>query len=223
MNEPHDLPDINRWAQTMQTVVTAIRKAGYVEHEIFTPNGPLTSASIHRATTNLVLLPGNSWTSAATFVSGGSADALDKVTNLDGSKTNIAFDIHRYSDSDYSGAHTECVTNNIDDTFRPLAEWLRCHGRQALNTEMGGGNTSSCSQYICQQIKYMNQNSDGTYSSVVLHVALLADLGLVKVYLGYIGWAAGSFNTNYELSLTPTNNNGKWSDASLLASCLKPQ
>ena len=174
MNEPHDVPDINRWGQTMQTVVTAIRKAGYVEHLIIvTRNGPLTPTSIHRAAANLILLPGNNWTSAAAFISSGSADALHKVTNPDGSKTNIAFDVHKYSDNDNSGTHTECVTDNIDSAFRPLAEWLRCNGRQALNTEMGGGNTASCAQYICQQVKFMSENSDGTYRSVVLYAARL--------------------------------------------------
>lgn len=30
MNEPHDVPDINMWAQSVQAAVTAIRNAGYV-------------------------------------------------------------------------------------------------------------------------------------------------------------------------------------------------
>ena len=30
MNEPHDVPDINLWAESVQAAVTAIRKAGYV-------------------------------------------------------------------------------------------------------------------------------------------------------------------------------------------------
>lgn len=55
-----------------------------------------------RATSQLIILPGNNWTSAATFVSNGSADALNKVTNPDGSITNIAFDVHKYLDSDNS-------------------------------------------------------------------------------------------------------------------------
>ena len=174
MNEPHDIPDINRWAQTVQTVVTAIRNAGCVQRiVIVTVSGPLTSTSIHRATSNLILLPGTDWTSAGTFVSSGSAAALDKVTNPDGSKTDLAFDIHRYSDSGYSGSSTECVTNNIDDTFQPLAEWLRCQGRQALVSEMGGGSTNSCTQYICQEVQFLNQNSDGAYPSGVLRVVRL--------------------------------------------------
>ena len=212
------MPDINRWAQTVQTVVTAIRNAGCVERKTFvTTNGLITSISTHRATTNLLLLPGNSFTSAAAFVPGGSAAALNKVTNPDGSKDNIVFDVHKYSDSDNSGTHTECTSNGINDAFRPLAEWLRCHGRQAFNTEMGGGNTASCINYICQQVEFMNENSDGTYPLSRLGFGLV---DLVTVYLGYVGWGAGSFNRSYELTSTPIYQNGHWNDTSLL-SCLK--
>jgi len=158
----------------MQAVVTAVRKAGYAGRlTIVAMDCPLTLTSIRRATNNLILLPGNNWTSAAAFISNGSADVLHKVTNPDGSKTSIAFDVHKYSDNDNSGTHTECVTDNIDSAFRPLAEWLRCNGRQALNTEMGGGNTASCVQYICQQVKFMNENSDGTYLSEISHAERL--------------------------------------------------
>ena len=54
------------------------------------------------ATKQLILLPGNNWTSAETFVSNGSADALNKVTNPDGSIDGLIFDVHKYLDSDNS-------------------------------------------------------------------------------------------------------------------------
>jgi endoglucanase len=134
MNEPHDL-DINAWATTVQAAVTAIRSAG--------------------ATTQIILLPGTQYTSAGAFISDGSAAALSTVTNPDGSITNLVFDVHKYLDCDGSGTHAECVTNNIDDAFAPLAAWLRSNNRLALNTETGGGNTASCEMYLCQQIAYL--------------------------------------------------------------------
>ena len=167
------------------------------------------------------MLPGNSFTSALNFVSGGSAAALAKVSNPDGSKTGLIFDIHQYSDSDRSGTHTECVSNRISDAFGPLAQWLRCNGRQALVSEMGGGNTASCIQDICEQIQFLNDNSDGVYPSAVLHMARLTGSDLVTVYLGYLGWAAGSFDKTYELVLTPTFANGGWTDTPLVTSCFK--
>jgi len=179
MNEPHDV-DITEWAATVQLVVTAIRNAG--------------------ATTQIILLPGNNYTSAGTFISNGSAAALLPITNPDGSTTNLVFDVHKYLDSDNSGTHTECVTDNISDAFQPLATWLRSNNRQALNTETGGGNTASCAQYLCSQIAFVNANSD--------------------VYLGYIGWAAGSFTSTYELTEVPTGSGSNWQDTSLVKACI---
>lgn len=183
MNEPHDVPDIVRWATSVQAAVTAIRKAG--------------------ATSQLILLPGNNWTSAETFVSNGSADALNKVTNPDGSVTGLIMDVHKYLDSDNSGTNTECVRNNIDNAWAPLATWLRANKRQAFNTETGGGNTASCIQFMCQQVAYQKANAD--------------------VFLGYVGWAAGNFATGYPLAETPTQSGGKWVDTSLVSSCLSPK
>ncbi|KAK3215371.1 hypothetical protein GRF29_19g3044021 [Pseudopithomyces chartarum] len=74
MNEPHDIPDIKAWAATVQVVVTAIRNAG--------------------AASNIILLPGNGFTSAETFVSSGSAAALAEVRNPDGGIDGLVMDVH---------------------------------------------------------------------------------------------------------------------------------
>lgn len=81
MNEPHDV-DITEWANTVQLVVTAIRNAG--------------------ATSQIILLPGNNYASAATFISNGSGPALLKITNPDNTTTNLIFDVHKYV-SDFKG------------------------------------------------------------------------------------------------------------------------
>jgi endoglucanase len=73
--------------------VTAIRQAG--------------------ATSNMIWIPGTDYTSAANFLENGSGAALLPVHNLDGSFTNIIFDVHKYLDSDNSGTHSACVTNNV--------------------------------------------------------------------------------------------------------------
>ncbi|KAJ3935762.1 MAG: endoglucanase [Lentinula lateritia] len=182
MNEPHDIPDINLWAGSVQAAVTAIRNAG--------------------ATKQLILLPGNNWTSAETFVSNGSGPALLTVTNPDGSTTGLIFDVHKYLDFDNSGTNEECVTNNIDSSWAPLATWLRENGRQAFNTETGGGNVASCVQYMCQQIAYQAQNAD--------------------VFLGYVGWAAGNFYPTYVLGEAPTQSGTTWTDTLLVSSCMAP-
>lgn len=78
MNEPHDL-DITVWAATCQKVVTAIRNAG--------------------ATSQMILLSGTDFDSAATLVSSGSVAALMNVTNPDGTTDNLLLDIHKVSHS----------------------------------------------------------------------------------------------------------------------------
>jgi endoglucanase len=105
MNEPHDIIDINTWSATVQAAVTAIREAG--------------------AITQMILLPGNDWTSAGDFVNNGSGAALSAVKNLDGTNTSLIFDVHRYFDSDSSGTHIDCASDHISDSFEPLATWLR--------------------------------------------------------------------------------------------------
>ncbi|RDL29985.1 (Trans)glycosidase [Venustampulla echinocandica] len=179
MNEPHDV-DITAWANTVQTAVTAIRNAG--------------------ASTQMILLPGNNFTSAGTFVGNGSGTALVKVKNPDGTTTGLVLDVHKYLDVDNSGNHAECTTDNIADAFAIVAQFLRENGRQAIVSETGAGSTSSCYTDFCAQNTFLNQNSD--------------------VFLGYIAWAAGSFATSYTLSLTPSKQNGKLVDNALASQCV---
>lgn len=126
MNEPHDL-NIVMWAETVQAAVTAIRQAG--------------------ATTQMILLPGTNFTCAVTFISTGSASSLMNVTNLDGTTTNLVFDVHQYLDFDNSGTHDTCAVNNTVG-FATLATWLRSNGRQAIIGETGAGGTDSVSLHI---------------------------------------------------------------------------
>jgi endoglucanase len=60
------------------------------------------------------------------------------------------------------------VTNGIEDAWDPLATWLRANGRQALNSETGGGNVDSCVGYMSQQIAYQAEQSDGTFSPITM-------------------------------------------------------
>jgi len=180
MNEPHDV-NIQQWASTVQKAVTTIRNAG--------------------ATSQMIFLPGTDWQSAANFISSGSATELLKVKNPDGSTTNLIFDVHKYLDYDNSGTHPECVTNNINEAFAPLASWLRSVGRQAFLSEFGGGNVASCGQYICQVLDYLHANND--------------------VYLGWTAWAAGGWQPswNYVLDLVPNGSQDKY----LMTTCYKPK
>ena len=152
------------------------------------------------ATGNKILLPGNDYTSAAAFVSNGSGAALLKVVNLDGSTTNLIFDVHKYLDSDGSGTHTNCVSNQ-QAVFSSLGDWLRTNKRQAILTETGGGaSDSSCLTDVCQELDELN-----LYSGV---------------YLGWTGWSAGMFDTSYQLSETPFLSGSTYTDQQLVKQCI---
>ncbi|CZT52135.1 related to cellulase precursor [Rhynchosporium secalis] len=180
MNEPHDIPDMKLWAVSIQAAVTAIRAAG--------------------ATTQMILLPGDDFTSAQTFVSNGSAGNLSTVHNPDGSNTSLIFDVHKYLDVDGSGQHLECVSNHIEDTFQPLATFLTANKRQAILSETGGGNSPSCLTNVCNMLMFINANPDP--------------------YLGYAGWSAGGFNTQYNLTETPFGSAGNFTDQSIVKQCI---
>lgn len=144
MNEPHDL-DIGVWAATCQKVVAAIRGAG--------------------ATSQIILLPGTNFDSAATLVSSGSTAALMNITNPDGTSDNLLLDIHKYLDEDNSGTHETCTTDNID-AFTTVADFLRQTGRKGIVSETGASSDSTVSTTLpvshhapCVQVPRISQDT----------------------------------------------------------------
>lgn len=147
MNEPHDL-DVPTWVNTVQMTVTAIRNAG--------------------ASSQMVLMPGTNFASAGQFVSSGSADALLKVTNPDGTTTGLIYDLHKYLDVDNSGTHSVCTTDNIADAFAIAAAFLRTNNRQALVSETGAGMDSTVS-FMLLSSPITNLNSALPISVLRIH------------------------------------------------------
>lgn len=200
MNEPHDIPDLSLWADTVQAAVTAIRMAG--------------------ATQQMILLPGTDFTGAQTFVSNGSAGNLSRVHNLDGTNASLIFDVHKYLDSDGSGTRLECVSSHVQDTFTPLAQFLIANGRKAILSETGGGNDTSvchlavpaafqvfetdltkCITDLCNELAFINMNTEA--------------------FIGYTAWAAGGFSPlDYNLTLTPKGSAGKFTDQEIASRCV---
>lgn len=123
MNEPHDL-DIGTWVNTCQKAVTAIRQAG--------------------ATSQMILLPGTNFDSAATLATTGGASQLLGIKNPDGTTDNLILDIHKYLDIDNSGTHSLCTTDNTD-AFTSVAQFLRTNGRKGFVSETGASKDTSVS------------------------------------------------------------------------------
>ncbi|KAI0014805.1 endoglucanase 2 [Xylariomycetidae sp. FL0641] len=139
------------------------------------------------ATRQMILLPGSNFDSAASLpddATGGAAQLL-AVTNPDGSTDNLLLDVHKYLDEDNSGTHELCTTDNVD-AFTALAQFLRQNGRKGLVSETGASSDGSCLTNFKAQNTVINANAD--------------------VFVGLVAWAAGSFDSSYVLSLTPTDD-----------------
>ncbi|KAJ7575111.1 endoglucanase [Mycena floridula] len=178
MNEPHDLQSVTTWAGSVQAAVNAIRAAG--------------------ANSQYILIPGSSYSSAQALPT-EAGPALLGVTDPAGGKNKLIFDVHKYLDSDNSGTHSDCVTDNTQ-VLQTLVNWLKSNGnRQALLSETGGGNTASCESMLKTELAFVKANSGSI--------------------AGFSAWAAGAFDTTYILTLTP-NSDG--SDQPLWTQAIRP-
>jgi endoglucanase len=87
----------------------------------------------------------------------------------------VAFDIHEYLDSDFSGSHSTCAS--LASTYlAPLTSWLQEYGFKAMITEFGAANGTQCDSYVVDIINYMADND---------------------VYIGWSAWAAGPLWGSY--------------------------
>jgi endoglucanase len=138
MNEPHDIPNLQSWADSVQAAVNAIRAAG--------------------ATSQNILIPGSSYSSAQTLPTEAGPYLL-KVSDPAGGVSKLIFDVHKYLDSDNSGTNAACVTDNTA-VLQTLYSWLSTNGRQALLSETGGGNTQSCFTDLKSELAFVKAHSD---------------------------------------------------------------
>ncbi|KAM0543049.1 hypothetical protein ACHAPJ_012498 [Fusarium lateritium] len=151
------------------------------------------------ATLQLILLPGTNFTNAETFVTTGSADVLADITNPDGSSDGLILDLHKYLDINNSGSFEECTTDNIE-AFQAMANWLRENKRVAIISESGASMSDSCMERFCAQNQFIAKNSD--------------------VFIGFVGWGAGSFKYDYIMTLTPFQNGDRFEDNKLMKECI---
>ncbi|KAI1469479.1 glycoside hydrolase family 5 protein [Daldinia caldariorum] len=151
------------------------------------------------ATKQMILLPASNFDGVATLTGDNGAEQLLDITNPDGSKDNLLLDIHAYLDKDNTGTNRQCTTDNTD-AFGNLAKYLRIRGRKGLVSQTGASQDSSCLEMFCAQNKFINDNSD--------------------VFVGIVGWGAGSVETSDVLSMTPTRKDGRLVDNQLMSQCL---
>ena len=114
MNEPHDMPT-PQWFGAANAAVAAIRKAG---------------------AKNLILVPGNGWSGAHSWLD----RAIDILLKIADPADHYAFEAHQYLDADNSGTHPEAVSATIgSERLRVFTDWCRKNHQRAFLGEFGVG------------------------------------------------------------------------------------
>ncbi|KAI5776409.1 glycoside hydrolase superfamily [Geopyxis carbonaria] len=132
------------------------------------------------ATSQLILVEGNSYTGAWTWVSSGNAASL---INLKDPNNNMAFEMHQYLDSDGSGTNAACVSSTIGaERIAAATAWLKSNGVKGFLGEIGAGSNDAC---------------------VAAVYGALCDMQKSGVWIGALWWAAGPWWGDYFQGIEP--------------------
>jgi endoglucanase len=159
MNEPHQ-QTAAQWYSGAVPAIKAIRAAG---------------------ATQLILIPGTSWTGAWTWNSSGNAAAWAGFN--DDPLNNFAFEMHQYLDYDGSGTHEACVANS-SHRVEVATAWLAANKFKGFLGEFGFTADPSCAHEGPGLLDHLSANPD--------------------VWMGWTYWCAGLwFPSNYMFLLDP--------------------
>jgi endoglucanase len=153
MNEPNSLRT-ETWLEAANIAIAQIRAAG---------------------AKNLILVPGNGWSSARDWAGGGygtpNSEAMLKVADPG---DNFAYEVHQYFNADFTGFTPDCQSTDIGiSTLTPVTEWARKHGRRVFLGEIGVGSDRTCLDALDRTMRFMADNND--------------------VWMGWTYWAGGSW------------------------------
>jgi len=135
---------------------------------------------------NLILVPGNGWSSARDWTSKKYGTPNSQVMmNVKDPSNNYAFDVHQYIDRDFTGTHSDCQSVDIAVTsLTEFTHWAREHKKRGFLGEFGMGSSSVCLEALDRVLGFMASNSD--------------------VWLGWTYWAGGSkWPKDYFTSVEP--------------------
>jgi endoglucanase len=135
MNEPHK-QTAAQWYTGAVPAITAIRAVG---------------------ATQMILIPGTSWTGAHSWVSSGNGAAW---AGFKGDPlNNFAFEMHQYLDSDSSGTHSTCITNT-SRSLEAATTWLTTNKFKGLLGEFGWSTQETCVSEGPAFMEYLSSNSN---------------------------------------------------------------
>lgn len=144
-NEPHD-QRMDILVSTHNRAIAAIREAG---------------------ADNLILVSGNAWSGAHSWISSGNGEAMGAIRDP---SDNFAFDVHQYLDPRSTGADPHCA-RGAGQRLRAFTQWCRSHGKRAFLGEFGASQDQQCLHELAAILQDIADNRD--------------------VWLGWTYWAGG--------------------------------
>lgn len=170
MNEPHGMPT-ELWLQGANAAIKAIRDTG---------------------AKNLILVPGNAYSSAARWNSDSYGGANGQVMlGVIDPINHYAFEVHQYFDRDSSGTSPECVSGTIgSERLTEFTQWLRQHNQRGFLGEFGVSQDPTCLAALDDILNFIQQANQQ---------------GEQPIWLGWTIWAAGPRWGDYMFSIEPDN------------------
>lgn len=153
MNEPNDI-DTDVWLKAANAATRTIRAAG---------------------ANNLILVPGNRWTGAHSWMADGAGGANGVVMlGVRDPRNNFAYEVHQYFDEDSSGTHAECSGNDkARAAIGQMTDWGRKNGKRLFLGEFGVSQDAACITGLSAVLGDIQNNGD--------------------VWLGWSYWVAGDW------------------------------
>jgi endoglucanase len=181
MNEPNGISATD-WANAAQATVVAIRQAG---------------------AGNLILVPGTAYTGAHSWrnaSAGGGTSNGDALLSLTDPGNRMAFEVHQYLDSDYSGTSGQCVSTTIGaDKLQGFTAWLHENHKTGFLGEFAGGSDDVCIAALDGMLNHIQANAD--------------------VWLGWTYWAGGAWwKADYPFNVQPDPNGNDRPQMQILSS-----
>lgn len=168
MNEPNGI-GAPAWRVFAEAGLQAIRAAG---------------------ATNLVLVPGTSWTGAHSWLAGGDQSNGAAFAGFTDPARNSLIEVHQYLDSDSSGTHTSCVSpKEARERLAGFTQWLRANHQRGFLGEFGASASAPCLLALDSMLAAIDAAPD--------------------VWAGWTYWAAGGWWGNYPFSVQPAGDKRK--------------
>lgn len=163
MNEPSNLDSPQGWVAAANAAAAAIRATG---------------------ATNLMLVPGNYWTGAGSWVKADASSNSNLMAAFTDPLDNFAFEVHCYLDNDASGTTDVVKSSTIGSArLRAFTEWCRARGARGFLGEFAAPVATNGEAAIADMLTYMETNRD--------------------VWLGWTWWAGGPWWGDYMFTVQP--------------------